>query len=95
MIKMFTVMDFITALDSVTYYNGLAHAVRGWKRLQKYEAPSESYGAEDAGDIAQLQVIWMMCVSLFGDYGVSPRYGWIENIDGFHDFIDLITKSEQ
>ena len=27
-------------------------------------------------------VIWQMLVLMFGDYGTSPRYGWIVDISG-------------
>ena len=33
----------------------------------------------DSDDYAQLQIIWMMCVLLYGDYGTSPRFGWIDS----------------
>jgi len=41
----------------------------------------------------QLEVFWIISVTLFGDYGVSPRVGWIEDTDGFYVFIDKITES--
>ena len=34
----------------------------------------------------------MIAVLLFGDYGTSPRSGWITDINGFKSFIDEITK---
>ena len=53
-------------------------------------APSEWYM-----DKAQLQVLWMIAVVLFGDYGTSPRFGWIlkENEEAFHKWILDITKT--
>ncbi len=33
----------------------------------------------DEDDYAQLQIIWMICVLLYGDYGTSPRFGWIDS----------------
>ena len=85
------------AIDSVTWYNGLAEIVRSWKTTcnenSGFLTPPDRYGADNSHDEAQLQVIWMMCVVLFGDYGTSPRYGWISDIDGFKKFIDRITDT--
>ena len=98
----------INALDSVTWYNGLAEVVLAWKDL-KLEHGSvscpDNYGYKipgllSVGDkeyLAQLQVIWMICVVLFGNYGTSPRYGWIEekSLKEFHAFIDSITETQR
>ena len=105
--------DYTHALDSVTWYNGLAATVLKWKDLKSdndysiacpdnycldppkmvngiYTYPPSEYYM----DKAQLQVLWMMAVEMFGDCGTSPRFGWIElkNIDAFHKWIDDITQ---
>lgn len=92
----------IDALDSVTWYNGLAEIILEWKKegyLKEDEHlitrdwdNEEKYGTEAD---AQIQVIWMMCVEMFGDCGTSPRFGWIytENKKQFHKFIDDITQT--
>ena len=98
----------IDALDSVTWYNGLAEVVLSWKDLKPKHGSGpcpDNYGDKVSGllsvgeikYLAQLQVIWMICVVLFGDYGISPRYGWIEekNLKEFHAFIDLITETQR
>ena len=94
----------LDALDSVTWYNGLAeelikwtydgyldHCIGtpGWLKPNYYNIGLDSY------DEAQLQVIWIICVILFGDYGTSPRYGWIEDVEGFKQFIHDITVTER
>ena len=98
---------YVKALDSVTWYNGLGEIVSSWINLQPEKThgcivPLPTYGVnvadfEDRRDaayiIAQLQVIWMIAVMLFGDYGTSPRFGWIENIDGFREWIKKITAT--
>ena len=93
----------LDALDSVTWYNGLASEILKWKEdgyLKQYEDYSLSWKWEDfiSHDIEtrnQLQVFWMICVELFGECGTSPRTGWIllENKEAFHKFIDAITQS--
>ena len=91
----------IEALDAVTWYNGLAPFVFAWKDIpageySKHVLPPEGYGCNDDEDArGQLQVIWIIAVMLFGDYGVSPRFGWIEKIDEFHQWILDITKTWQ
>ena len=106
-----TAEDYTNALDSVTWYNGLASTVLKWKDLTSdndysipcpdnyclsplrvdeiYKYPPEEYYY----DKAQLQVLWMMAVEMFGECGTSPRYGWIlkENIEAFHKWILDIT----
>ena len=103
-----TLESIIDAIDSVTWYNGLAERIVTWKNMENYNV-RQTYGeyypegwlspsmrfltslTEDGYE--QLQVIWMICVMLFGDYGTSPRNGWIENKDEFFTFIDMITKT--
>ena len=93
----------LDALDSVTWYNGLAEIICEWKKdgyFNQYEDYSlswkdETFDSYDLDTRSQLQIIWMICVCLFGDYGTSPRWGWVEleNKEAFHDFIDEITKT--
>jgi hypothetical protein len=92
---------WIGALDSVTWYNGLAETVLTWLNLEpvvpdSYITPMLNYGLaddEDTDAYYQLQVLWMIAVELFGDCGTSPRYGWITDIDGFNKWVLDITKT--
>lgn len=85
------------ALDSVTWYNNLAPIVFSWRDLkpEPNSIPRPlNYGlgvvCEWAHD--QLQVIWMIAVEMFGSCGTSPRYGWIEDVEGFRQFcLDITT----
>ena len=97
--------ELINALDSVTWYNGLAEEIIKWK--------NPGYFCEDYGVLSwnwdyvmenfdkdfrnQIEIIWMICVRLFGDYGTSPRSGWIEaeKKDDFYAFVDKITETYQ
>ena len=93
-----TVENMVSALDNVTWYNGLAEYVAKWKtdcpKVGNTLISDETYccGEMDCTIFDQLQVIWMICVELFGNCGTSPRRGWIEDIDGFNWFIDSITR---
>ena len=93
--------SLIAALDSVTWYNGLAEYVMKWKtdcpKVNGTIVSEESYccGEIDSVIYDQLQIIWMIFVELFGDCGTSPRSGWIEDVDGFCKFIDDITVTHR
>lgn len=94
-----------SALDSVTWYNGLAEHVLRWKQEalaiisenedRSFMVDATTYGAEEPSDreYYQLQVLWIIAVDKFGDYGTSPRVGWIENISLFVLWCDEITQT--
>ena len=93
--------SIIDALDSVTFYNGLAEEVERWKDLEPNDfnsisAPDNVVIPKSEEDY-QLQAIWMILVELFGDCGTSPRSGWLylENKEHIDAFIDLITNTDQ
>ena len=95
--------QLIDALDSVTWYNGLAEYILKWKKTPLLKThddypnwlspKAEFFYSWPEGGKEQLQVIWMICVILFGDYGTSPRSGWIEKKDEFYQFLDDITRT--
>ena len=84
--------DIIDALDSVTWYQGIGDEVSSWVRIKL-----DKYGfiQRPSGLNPQMEVIWIMCVVLFGDYGTSPRYGWVDgdNLEVFKAFIKAITHT--
>lgn len=93
-----------SALDSVTWYNDLAEHVLRWKQealaisesgYKNFSVDFTTYGAEAPTDreLYQLQVLWMIAVDKFGNYGTSPRTGWIENISLFVLWCDEITQT--
>lgn len=98
--------EFLDSLDSVTWYNCLAEEIVKWKNLDNYNrytpygtaypdqwlCPTMEFLINLSKD-RQLEVIWMICVVLFGNYGTSPRSGWIEKKDEFFAFIDGITQT--
>ena len=88
------------ALDSITWYNGLAPVVFSWIWLKKKNGYCVScpnrYGAPDdwaESYISQLQVFWMYAVETFGECGTSPRFGWITDVTGFRKWILDITET--
>lgn len=86
--------QWIEALDSITWYNCLARYVFFWRDIEDSSGiPLESYGAECKEDELQLQIIWMIGVALYGDWGTSQRYGWIEDYEGFKEWVLAITET--
>lgn len=86
----------IKALDAITWYNGLAEEIETWKELPvEYGVIRCPLDHVQSAYKGQLQFVWMLCVLTFGDYGTSPRYGWIngEDKDLFDAFIDDITET--
>ena len=90
-------LDYTYALGSAAEYNGISEIILSWLDLKpqentQYIYPPTNYGASYAGSYYdQLQIFWMLAVIFFGDYGTSPRYGWIENVEGFHAWILNMT----
>ena len=58
-------------------------------RPDNYNAPEDWSNTA----VGQLQIYWETAVILFGDYGTSPRRGWIEKVDEFKEWVLEITKS--
>lgn len=94
--NMKTRMSLLEALQSVVWYNGLSKELESWKDIEPRDGwISEVYYdkyKDSPEECAQLQVFWMILSEMFGDCGTSPRFGWIEDIDSFKTFIDLLTR---
>ena len=81
-------------MASVAYYFGYADEIAEWKNYKRGDEPpyrkyylSETY--------RHLNLIWAYCVICFGDYGVNPSCGWIEDFEGFHKWIDEVVELEE
>ena len=87
--------SLIQALNDVIWYNGLGDYVR---QMIDLEPNKNRYILcpyyELIMDDQCLETIWMICVLLFGDYGTSPRSGWIEDVDGYRAFLKTILPEE-
>lgn len=90
--------DAFEAFFQVVWYNGYQGEIGDWiEALERGEndcpleiLPDDRDGAYAFG---QLQVLWMFLVEWFGDYGTSPRYGWIEkcNLDDCVEFLKKVV----
>lgn len=94
-------VDFQTMI----HYNGYAEIIRNWKRLEAYDgwqiACPENYNASFSvkrgdSDWGALQFIWGTAVYKFGEYGTSPRFGWIniKEHPEFYEWIDAICLDD-
>jgi len=94
-------VDFQTMI----HYNGYAEIIRSWKTLEtRYGwriACPENYNASSCvkrgdSDWGILQFIWGTAVYKFGDYGTSPRFGWIDTNEHpeFYEWIDAICLDD-
>ena len=94
-------VDFQTMI----HYNGYTEIIRSWKELEARDgwqiACPENYNASFSvkrgdSDWGILQFIWGTAVYKFGDYGTSPRYGWIDIREHpeFYEWIDAICLDD-
>lgn len=84
-------MDIIEALNSIVWYNGIYDFLEDVKNgVSKCNIGYYNH-TYPMGE--QEQIFWMLLVLLFGDYGTSPRSGWLEmeHKEEILDFIDRLT----
>ena len=86
--------SLIQALNDVVWYNGLSDCVQQMIDLEPNKNRYILCPRDLTIDDQCLETIWMICVLLFGDYGVSPRSGWIEDVDGYRAFLKTILPEE-
>lgn len=91
--------NYEEAIKCVISYNGYVNVLRKWEKLPlnscKHILCPANYGWYDEIDVEainQLQVLWMIAVMLFGEYGTSPRYGWIEKVEDFRKWCAKLSK---
>lgn len=97
----------IEALADAFWYNGYEEEIQEWreemrKEREQYNSVQCPFVSEDFSwwnmskddlyGYAQLQILWMLLVLLFGDYGTSPRYGWIEKTKECGAFLDRMIS---
>ena len=91
--------NLIAVLDCIVWYNDLYKPLLEIKKMIlknsefEYNHLLRPEGEDFKDD--QFEIFWMMLVLQFGDYGTSPRSGWLEmnNKDKIINFIDSITDS--
>lgn len=43
----------------------------------------------------ELNVLWLLLVKMFGDYGISPRSGWIEKRSECANFLETLVEIDE
>lgn len=86
------------ALDGIIWYNGFYEQMQHWEALidqaeRNGEWVRRPEFPEDMSE--QLEIFWMLLVLLYGNYGTSPRSGWIEDLVGARRFIRRICKTSR
>ena len=88
----------IDALDSIVWYNGHAESVCELiSYIQSggngHSIPLPTFLPDDCDGF--MRVLWSMLVCMYGDYGTSPRTGWIlaENKEKAVEFLKQISQT--
>lgn len=92
-IDMINVEKLREVLDSVVWYNGYWEIVKEWIEALANPKGKYIYRPDEYDGDGGLEVLWMMCVLMFGNYGTSPRSGWVENTEQCREFLIWITKN--
>lgn len=87
------------AIKLLVFYNGyggivrsLLHHISEYPQNKQILPPDGiKYGDEDETVEA---VLWFLLVCMYGDYGTSPRFGWIENKEKAINFLNGILPEE-
>lgn len=93
--------ELINAIANVVFYNGYEDDLKNISDYIKYYDREEYYSFAYPKEILKTykvdefpNIVWSLMVLMFGDYGTSPRFGWIdiENKDKALAFLDLINR---
>lgn len=78
----------------IVWYNGLEDTVIKWKDYKENDdVPYREYKSSlKDGDYIQLEMVWMYLVLCFGNYGTSPRSGWIEDFEGYKKWFEELEE---
>lgn len=89
---------YYEAIKNIVFYNGL-YAVLEKVRIELDQEPFKGNPPEwfykELTINADLQAVWILLVSLFGDFGTSPRYGWITERRDFDMFVFYLVRDEE
>lgn len=98
--------EIVDAIDSWVWYNGLGQGVLDLievVKLRNHDSnDTDGWNAYfNAWDLwynewcPDLQPLYMICVVIYGDYGTSPRSGWIDrkNISKCVEFLKMCCST--
>ena len=94
-------MTAVEALGAIASYNGwqdVLYAMKDYIQIEAQQPHNTYWGVQFPEDILRKydpdmypRVIWSIMVMMYGDYGTSPRFGWI-NGSSAHDALRWITE---
>lgn len=80
--------QFDESFFDVLWYNGYEDEVGKLLKYMKNSKPLDEYATLPIPDYLRDEdcdfpprLLWSCLVIMFGDYGTSPRYGWIDRLD--------------
>ena len=69
------------------WYNGCDEQVEKLADMMR-DASGQVTRSDTSFDDDGVELLWMMLVQYFGDYGTSPRSGWVSDTSGAAEFLD-------
>ena len=86
------------ALESIVWYNGHYEWLKELRDNLVAHRDSKPKFSNYCSPLSRDEwytdkhAIWMLLVGMYGDWGTSIRGGWIENIDGCIEFINVLCE---
>lgn len=94
--------DLQESLNYIVFYNGLADGLKLLKEeiyIHNFDKGNFILNKEkdDIFRDEQFEIFWMLIILQFGEYGTSPRSGWIpkEGKESTLKFIDKLVLMEE
>ena len=88
-----TLKETVNVLHDAIDYFGLCNEVISWRELPVIDGIiSCPFTDEIPSDLCLF--LWSYLVLLYGNYGTSTRFGWIERPSAFKKFIDIVFSEE-
>lgn len=88
----------------IWYYNRenemvkIKHSIEREMSVHRNEQDRQNVSMPNiANSSEQVEFIWMLIVQMFGDYGTSPRSGWIQydRLDDALEFVNMLLGEER
>ena len=79
---------YVEAIEGIVWYNGYSKDIA--EMIQQIK--DDEFSAIKWQHNSYLHFIAMMCVLIYGDYGTSPRGGWIHKDDDPEGAIKFLSQ---
>lgn len=92
-------MNLEQAMHYLVFYNGYDEIVRSLlKHISMFDESRQILAPENLkyGDENETveAVLWFLLVCMFGDYGTSPRFGWVTEKEEAIAFLNDLLSDE-